>query len=74
MHSTGLFITQKFNYSLDKHSKNFNYQESDIMLDEKLEELHLMHFKPTGSLINEQTDFELEKSKTRIRFDEIKSF
>ena len=44
------------------------------MLDENLEELYLLHFKPTGSIVNEKTDFEMEKSKTRIRFDQIKSF
>ena len=48
---------QKYNYSLDKNSKNFNYQESDIIVDSKQEEIYLMHFKPTESAFNADTDY-----------------
>ena len=44
------------------------------MLDEKMEELHLLHFKPVESVIVQGTDYKLEKSKSKILFKDIRSF
>jgi hypothetical protein len=44
------------------------------MLDEKLEELHLLHFKPSESIFVITADYEKQKSRSKILFKDIISF